>query len=374
MNNTIKVIHFAEAAGGVERYIKLFLEHVDHEKFSNVIIASKNYKSTDYKKICSKFYSVDVERTLNLRNLILSIFQVRTILKKEKPAILYCHSSFAGFIGRLASRGLKIKIIYNPHGWSTKMNINPIKKFIFKNLEKFFAQNTDKFILISRSEVDEAISFGIPHKKIELVHNGIKLQSSDTLLTTDENSNILDNAKYVIGMIGRISEQKNPVFFVELAYELNKIYDDLFFVIVGDGELRHEVESKIKYYNLDDKFYISGWVKNPEDYLKKFDQAVLFSKWEGFGLVIAEYMLYRKPVIATAVDGINDLIIDYETGLTIEQNDITTAVKKIIEIRENDKLKNKLIKNAYTRLVQMFDIKFEVNKIEKIFLELTRGE
>ena len=101
-------------------------------------------------------------REINMKSDLKAIKEVRKIIKKEKPDIVYLHSSKAGAIGRIALMfSKKIKIFYNAHGWYFNAQISKKKKIVFRIIEKILAIKTDKIINISKSEYDSAIKYKI---------------------------------------------------------------------------------------------------------------------------------------------------------------------------------------------------------------------
>ncbi|VSH37671.1 exopolysaccharide biosynthesis protein, glycosyltransferase [Streptococcus pneumoniae] len=368
----MKLLHFSEVGGGVDRYIKLYLKYSDKEHFKNIVVGLDQLNRQTYEQEYNiKFYHIDIYRSLSPIKLLRAIKQFRKILYLERPDIVYLHSTFAGVVGRLASMGLSCKVVYNPHGWSFKMDVSKIKQFVYKNIEKFLSYLTDKYILISKSEYEAAQSLKIPLKKLTLVYNGVEI---DEDFNENQINVLLPINKYVIGMIGRISEQKNPFFFVEFAKKLSEIYSNLYFVIVGDGELRGRTEELIEEYGLRSSFFITGWVDNPEDYLAQFNQAVLFSKWEGFGLAVAEYMKHKKPILITNVDGMSELVIDGESGFKVPLYNLEVTVDRSRSIIENRELANELGSAAFQRVRSTFEIKEKVSELENIFMSLREDD
>ena len=315
VNKKIKVLHFTQAnGGGIDTYLRMYLKYAKVNKFSNVLITTGENKFSNL----DGFYHVDIEQTFSPIKLLKYAYNIRKLIKVEMPDIIYLHSTFGGVIGRMANIGLKSKVAYNPHGWSFKMNVSKNKIFIYKLVEKVLSYFTDKFILISKSEYEEAEKIGISPSKLELVYNGIDVENLNTSINNEE---VLPKDRYIIGMVGRITEQKNPLFFVEFAKEVVKKYPETLFVIVGDGELRKQVENRIAEYNIANNFLITGWVSEPSNYVRRFNQAVLFSKWEGLSLAAAEYMAMKKPILVSNIGGLVDLIINEESGFIINNLD-----------------------------------------------------
>lgn len=125
---------------------------------------------------------------------------------------------------------------------------------------------------------------------------------------------------------------------------IKKKIPQAYFIIVGDGDQRDEIEQMIENEGLNGEILITGWVDNPLTYANLFDQAVLLSRWEGFGLVLAEYMELEKPIVATNVDAIPDLITDYDNGLLVEVDNVEQIVCAIETIYNDHNLKRKIVK------------------------------
>ena len=174
-------------------------------------------------------------------------------------------------------------------------------------------------------------------------------------------------------MVGRISKQKAPDVFIRVAASLKNIFPDVWFMIVGDGEQRGDVERMIKESGLEGRVVITGWVDNPAAYSCLFDQAVLLSRWEGFGLVLVEYMKLGKPIVATEADAIPDLITDHENGLLVAVDNVEQAVNAIIEIRNDMSLKNRLVENGMLRAHAFFYVQRVVREHESLFLKIYKS-
>lgn len=342
----IRIVHIIQAPGGVERYIQMFLDNIScYNNFENILICSNDYLKNKYVDRVVAFENVNMVREISLKEDVQAIIKVRKFIKKYNPDIVYCHSSKAGAIGRIANIGLKNKTIYNPHGWSFNMECGIAKKRIYIAIEKILAMFTDKIIAISQYERKSAIINGICSKnKIRVIYNGIDIKKYEECVMENKNIksdlNIPDNA-YVIGCVGRLSKQKSPDVFVQVAEKILKRNSNVYFLMVGDGEERGKVEKYIEKHNMIENVAITGWVNNSAEYIRIFDQAMLLSRWEGFGLVLVEYMLAEKPIIACDVDAIPELIRDGENGLLARVNDVSQIAEQAMYFMKNrEKSKN----------------------------------
>lgn len=371
--NTMKVVHIAECAGGVERYLQMLIPLLKNRGIEQSIICSQHFTEANFNGV-ARFYQIDMRQSFSPSIVWNTIRRIRNILKKEKPDIIYCHSSFGGTLGRLASIGQSAKVVYNPHGWSfNDQHISSIKRRLYAFIEKSLSPITDKYVAISDFEKSNAIKYHITNpQKIAVIKNGIDIgKYFNRAKKTREELGIPTNS-CVIGMVGRLSIGKSPDIFVKMANCLKKKIPNAFFIIVGDGEERTAIENLIKQLSLQDRFMITGWVDNVYDYEDAFDYAVLLTKWEGFGLAVAEYMLCRKPLVSTKVGGIPDIVKDGYNGLLIDSIDEASAANAIMRLYRDKELALQLATNAYRFATTELNIESTANEHIKLFTELNK--
>ena len=134
------------------------------------------------------------------------------------------------------------------------------------------------------------------------------------------------------------------------------------FMFIGSGEMENDVLEYARQNNMEDKIIITGWVQNVEKYIPALDIAILPSKWEGFGLVIIEYMACNKPIIASKVGGIMNIIKNEDNGILIEKEN-AESLKKGIEKYINDPVyKNNTINYNKEYMKENYNIKDVVKK------------
>jgi glycosyltransferase involved in cell wall biosynthesis len=299
----------------------------------------------------------------------MSLKNVLSYLKNNKIDIVYSHSSKGGVIGRVAAGLLRIPNLYNPHGWSFNMNISNKKKRFYVLVEKIISKFADKIIMISEAEYNDAVSKGIADRnKLALITNGIDLGKFNKIIGDDfkQSLNIPKDFK-VVGMLGRFTEQKSPQTFIEIAKIVTDSYPKCKFMLVGDGELKSILENMVSEFNLEDKIIFTGWVNEPEKYISIMDVGVLTSKWEGFGLVLAEMMASGKPVVASEVDGIPFVVRNNVDGFLCKPDDVKEFVRYILRLLNEDDLYKTMSEAAYKHAREQFDLKRVIRQHETIF-------
>lgn len=168
-------------------------------------------------------------------------------------------------------------------------------------------------------------------------------------------------------MVGRLAEQKAPDVFVKAAKRIKEIIPKAFFLIVGDGPDWDEVQQEVDDNELTDSFILAGWTRRPMEYIKILDIAVLISRWEGFGLVLPEYMLANKPIVATDVDAIPFVVKNGENGLLAPVDDDKKIAENVIKIYENDDLRESLIEEGRKAVNEKFNVKRVVKEHQRLF-------
>ena len=371
----IKIIHIMQSAGGVAEYVKELIRNMDKNKYENTIIVSNDYiNNYDILNQCDKYYFVDMIRKIDLKKDLSSIIKIKKIIKKEKPDIVYLHSSKAGALGRIALLfDTKIKIIYNAHGWYFNADIGK-KKILYKWIEKILAVKANKIVAISNSEYKSAIEEHVcKNDKMVLINNGIdikKFSNNEEYRKETRNKYKIKNDEIIVGIVGRISEQKDPITTIKAASKIIKQNKKFKFMFVGTGELKKTILEYAKKEEIESNIIITGWINNVEKYIPAFAIALFPSKWEGFGLAIVEYMACKKPIIATRIGGIADILNDSNCAFFISKGDYDGIVKQINYILENGNKIKKIVEKNYNECIDRFSIEQEVNLTETLIENL----
>lgn len=355
--NNIKILHIVQSAGGVERYLQMLLHVIDKGKYRNIVICSSDYDKEYFEKNKIEYYEMNMKRSISISDFAAAI-KVRKLIKKISPDVIYCHSSKGGAIGRLANIGLNYKCIYNPHGWAFNMNCNKVVRRLYTIIERILAYFCDSIVCISEAEKKSALNNKISsEEKLVMIKNGIDTKKYKPKNKISREALNIPKDAYVIGTVARLSKQKAPDIFIRMAERVKEKIPNAFFIMVGDGEEREEIETFIKNSNLKDSVIITGWIEDPFSYMKIFDVGVLVSRWEGFGLVLAEYMLAKIPIVATSVDAIPYIIENERNGLLVKVDDISETTKAILRLHEDKDLCNHMVDNALKEVKEKYDVR-----------------
>lgn len=370
--NKIKILHVAQAAGGVDRYIRMLLKYLDKEKFENILVCSQDFHEEDYRDLVDSFEQIEMTRAIG-GNDLKAIKEVRALIKKYNPDIVYAHSSKAGAIARVADIGLKNRCVYNPHGWAFNMRCSAKKKAMYTAIEKVAAPFCDKIICISDAEKQSALDKKIcKEDKLQVIFNGVDIETYENGVhgaVKRRDLNIPEDA-FVVGMVGRMSPQKAPDVFVKMAKKVKEAVPNAHFIIVGNGNQEAEIRRYAEDNGFSDSLHITGWVDNPMSYVELFDVACLLSRWEGFGLALPEYMMADKPIVASSVDAIPNIIRDGENGLLVKVDDDVGASEAVLRIYQEDGLKDRLVTQGLEDVHSRFNARRVSEEHGKLFERL----
>ncbi|WP_296898706.1 glycosyltransferase, partial [uncultured Megamonas sp.] len=276
---------------------------------------------------------------------IKALWELYTILKKiDGIDVIHLHSSKAGFLGRIVSflLGKTNKTIYTTHAISfLRLDVSPKKRKIFIWMEKFASFFGGKIVACSQSEKEAIEEQGI--RNVIFINNGIKpLQIEKKVNTSD---------KITIISVGRLSIQKNPKLFNDIALEFID-NPNIQFIWCGDGELKLELTSS--------NIKCTGWIerKELENYLAKADIYLSTSLWEGLSLSVLEAMSIGLPVVLSNCVGNRDLIENKNLLYQDKQKavEIITYYVKNRNLLIEDGLKSKKIFNRNFKLKNMAEL------------------
>lgn len=300
----IKVIHVIEAlGGGIYTYFKnlshfMGKKEVAQQMETFIIYSAKrneiipeNIRKEFSKNV--KLIELEMEREFNPIKDLKATFQLRKLFVEINPDVIHLHSSKAGVLGRWA-RFLSLKktqVFYTPHGYAfLRQDISKKKQWFYKFVEQY-TQKIFGGTTIACGDTEYKISTNMG--KAKLVRNGIDFDA----ISKKYNQHL--NPILTFGIVGRITAQKNPKLFNEIALR----FPNYNFIWIGDGELRNEINAK--------NIKITGWFHHSADvynWVNKIDIFLQTSLWEGLPLAVLEAMALKKAIVAKNVIGNKDIV------------------------------------------------------------------
>lgn len=270
-------------------------------------------------------------REISFLNDLPIIWKLFRFMVSFGPDIVHTHTAKAGAVGRIAAllyhrlhwRGLwaprPVHVYHTFHGHVLSGYFSPLKSRIFRLLERGLAYFSTNLITLSESLRDELAGFGVTRsEKMTVVSLGIEL---DAFLKTKEFVPGEDAIKKtlslpgdvpLVGIVGRLVPIKDHICFFESAARLIKAEAGqraglAHFLIVGDGELRPDLEQKARALGIHERCHFLGWRSDLPEIYESLDLIALTSRNEGTPLCVIEGMAASRAIVATQVGGVGDL-------------------------------------------------------------------
>lgn len=296
-------------------------------------------------------------------------------IRQGKYDIVHTNNAIAGAAGRLAAVLARVPvIIHHVHGWGLRDDMSKMTKMLYIAVERFCAIFSNRLIAVSKPNIEKGLTHKIcSEDKFTLIYNGIDIEKFQHQI--DKRTKCLelglDPECKIVGMIGRLDKQKNPLDFIRAAAIVAENYPKVQFVIAGDGPLRPECESLIKDLNLARKFFLLGYRNDINQIYPILTLTALSSLWEGLPVVFQESLVAGKPIVANNVDGARDVITDGKTGYLVTPHQPQEMADRILTLLNNEELCDQM-SVAARQHPEQYSSAGMVKRIESLYLELLK--
>jgi glycosyltransferase involved in cell wall biosynthesis len=347
------------ASGGAERFLLDLLQTIDRERFDPLVILFKEAGRwhQELEKLNLPIFILSKKSKISLAN----FWQIYKLLKKERPAIV--HTQLGGDLrGRLAAKLAGVKIIV-----STEQNINRQESWYQRWAKIITSLWTEAIVAISPAVAkDMHRRYFLPWKKCELIiPNGIPLKKFEYQEKRPETGII------TVGAVGRLNKQKGFDILIE-AWLKVKI-ENTRLIIAGEGEEREVLQKQIEKLGLSQQISLIGNVQDMSAFYQSLNLLVMPSRWEGLGIAALEAGACGVPVVASAVDGLGD-IINENTGWSLIPNDAKELARVLQEALSQ--LNSEVTRFKQAKLRTLIEEKYSINQVtvnyEDLYLKLWR--
>lgn len=323
------IITRADHYGGAQIHIRDLSSWMKHQGYNANVIAGNTGVLSNYLMDNDISFSMapSLKRSIHPIDDIRAFFQIRRLLKSQKPDIVSCHSSKAGIIGRLAAFSLGIPSIFTAHGWSFTEGIGTKKKFIYKWVEKFGSLFGNHIITVSRYDKLLALRQKVSRaKNMTTIHNGKPFRAPKSKY---------DNDVPQLCMVARFSPQKDHT---TLLNALSRLKDQEWHLnLIGDGDEK-PYKALAQSLGIIDRITFHGQMDNVPDFLETQDIFLLISHWEGFPRSIIEAMRASLPVITTRTAGSPEAVRAFKTGYIVPERNVK-ALERAINMLVSDPIR-----------------------------------
>lgn len=270
----------------------------------------------------------------DVRTMLKTLRSLIQVIKKEKIEILHTHHRMASVYGAILKMIFpKLQLLYTAH------NV-----FYNKKLSTRFGLKSSSIVAVGNNVKQNLIEyFSVDPEKIQVIYNAV--EEGERCNSNPRLSEWKKQDEILVGLIGRLSEQKGVDVFLEAFCKAKKEEPRLKGVIIGDGEMREEIEEIIIRMGFQNDIYMMGYQKDVTSLIEQLDFAVMPSRWEGFPLTPIELFSVGKTLIGSDIGGINEIVQNNVNGILVPQNDSDAFAKAILDLA-NDKTKRERMERA----------------------------
>lgn len=368
--NKKKIIFFSRAPNlyGAPRCLLLLLSKLDQKKYLPVVVFP------DQGPLVERVKALGIETHIIAREQpwgkLGYILKLRSFLKQQQPDLVYVNTVlYASPV--IAAKLLQLPTVVHVHESKTylgfRSNLYPILRF------------PAKFICISQATKQLLLDKRVPPAKISVVYDGVDL--ADFKPAAEARSRCrqelgLAKGQVLIGLIGQIIPRKGIADFIKAAGLVKEKERSCRFIVVG-GIMDHDYfKTKVKPLcdqpDLKKSVILTGFKEDVSSYLATMDIFVSASHAEPFGLVNIEAMAMAKPVVATAVGGQPEIVIDGETGLLVPPGSAKELAAAILKLVNDPELRQRLGQAGYKRVQASFSIEQYHRGIEQVLEQMTQ--
>ncbi len=312
---------------------------------------------------------------LDLRNDLAALFKIVRILRREKIDVVHTHNSKAGFLGRLAGRfaGTPV-VVHTVHGFAFHDAESLFRRTLFRILEKMAAPWADHTIFISQPMIDWARTHGILregyHSKI---FSGIDLDAFHGYRRED-----LDNLREelglqrsdrVIGFVSKLWEGKGHETALQAMARVVESVPHAKLLLVGEGPIESKLRELTRKFGIERSVIFSGFRTKIAELTSLCELCILPSFFEGMGRVLLEAGACGKPVVASNVGGIPDVVKDRVTGFLVPPGDPSALSREILRLLSDPDLARDMGEAAKQRINERFDARTMVREIVDLYEE-----
>ena len=260
------------------------------------------------------------------------LHSLRSRLQEPDVGIVHAIGPKAVVYAALALRASSVKLVSTIHGWLHRFDP---KERLYEILEKIALRRYRGVIVLSRYYYEWMQRLGLSSDCLAWIPTGIDVRR--VISRQDAQASLAKISDFRVGMLGRLSEEKNHTMFILAARRLLDCGVDARFIIAGDGKQRKKITTKIRRNGLEERIELRGYI-NTAELMNGINCLAVCSRMENLPLCIMEAMCWSRPVVATSTGGIPDLVCSGESGFLVPPDASNEMADRWSELSRNRSL------------------------------------
>jgi glycosyltransferase involved in cell wall biosynthesis len=364
------IVHLTASAlfGGPERQMLGLAEHLPAQFETSFLSFSEGGRCLSFLAEARDLGYDAIELENDTPRVRAAITEIADYLEATHASVLITHGYKSNLLGRPAARRVGVPIISVSRGWTGEN----LKVRCYETLDKAHLRFMDKVVCVSAGQATKVRRTGVPDNKVSIIWNAARLSAfkqPDQDAQT-ELQEMCGGEGPIILAAGRLSPEKGFQVLVEAAPKILAAEPQARFVLFGDGMLRESIEQRLKALKMEDSFRLVGFRSDLDRYIPWADLVVLPSFTEGLPNVALEASAASVPVVATAVGGTGEVVIDRETGFLVPAGNPEALSRRILDLVRDPHLRREYGLAGRSRMQALFTFEAQARQYVRLFSEL----
>ena len=371
--------------GGPALHVAYLTAGLAKRGYETTLVAGSLARGEDSMAFVADELGIEVERIEELHREIsplrdaVAIVRLARLIRRVRPHILHTHTAKAGAVGRLAALlagdARPPIVVHTFHGHVLRGYFDPLRTAGFRLLERWLATKSTALVAVSPQVRDDLVSLGVaPRERFVVVRVGIELEQRVAAERDGrgESRRVLGIGpdRFAVGWIGRMTGVKRTDDVLRAFRRLRDRGVDACLCMIGDGPDRPAVERRAHELGLMRDTFFLGYQEEVAPFYAAFDAMILPSINEGTPVSAIEALAAGRPVVATRVGGVPDVIREGEDGFLVEPGDVDALAERLARLAADPELRERLGTAGRARVIPRYSVERLVDDIDLLYRSL----
>ncbi len=319
-----------------------------------------------------------LQREISPRGDLKVVRELTELIRRVRPHVLHTHTAKAGAVGRLAARTAGRErppvVVHTFHGHTLRGYFGPGKERLFRQIERTLARDTDALVAVSPEVRDELVSLGVaPATRFAVIRLGIEL--SERMQGAEQGEMLraslrIEPGRFTVGWVGRMTAIKQAPDVLHTVQALRALGVDAALVMVGDGPDRPELEALARKLGIEAETRFVGFQDDVGPWYDAFDALLLPSRNEGTPVSAIETLASGRPVVATRVGGVPDVVADGVDGFLVAVGDVRAAAERLALLARDRPRSERMGAAGRARVLPRYRVERLVEDVDRLYRSL----
>jgi glycosyltransferase involved in cell wall biosynthesis len=371
--------------GGPALHVAYLTEGLRKRGYDTTLVAGSLARGEDSMAFVADARGVEIVRIDELgreisplRDLLATI-RLAKLIRRERPQILHTHTAKAGTVGRVAARLAGSRrppiVVHTFHGHVLRGYFGPVRTLFFRLLERWLAAGTTALIAVSPQVRDDLVALGVARReRFVVIRLGIELDER----VAPEQDDRADSRRYLgipddrfaVGWIGRMTAVKRTDDVLIAFKGLRESGVDAVLCMIGDGPDRLQLEQRAHELGVARDTLFLGYQEDVAPFYAAFDALVLPSGNEGTPVTVIEALAAKRPVVATRVGGVPDIVRDGEDGFLVEAGATDDLAERLGRLARDPALRARMGMKGRERVLPRYAVERLVDDVDELYRSL----